>query len=57
MASRHEANINKQAATVAIMPKKGGAKVLFEVDKASAKMVLDKLNTIEGFFGSQTVGE
>eukprot|EP00349_Pseudokeronopsis_sp_Brazil_P000187 CAMPEP_0202958826 /NCGR_PEP_ID=MMETSP1396-20130829/3088_1 /ASSEMBLY_ACC=CAM_ASM_000872 /TAXON_ID= /ORGANISM="Pseudokeronopsis sp., Strain Brazil" /LENGTH=107 /DNA_ID=CAMNT_0049677085 /DNA_START=231 /DNA_END=554 /DNA_ORIENTATION=- len=46
-ASRHQQNINKQTATVLIQPKSGSAegreKILFEVEKSDAKMILDKI--------------
>ena len=48
-ASRHQASINKQSATVLIQPKRGNArdKIMFEIEKKDARLILDKLASLE----------
>ena len=48
-ARRHQGTVNKQSATVLIQPKRGNArdKIMFEIDKKDAKLILNKLNALD----------
>ena len=48
-ASRHQASINKQSATVLIQPKRGNQrdKIMFEIEKKDARLILDKLSALD----------
>ena len=53
-ASRHQGNINKQSATVVIQPKRGNLrdKIIFEMGKKDAKLILDKLSSLDALLQS-----
>eukprot|EP00347_Sterkiella_histriomuscorum_P012290 403369156 len=48
-ASRHQGNINQQNATVVLQPKRGNLRdrIIFEMGKKDAKLILDKLSSLE----------
>ena len=48
-ATRHSSKVNRQSATVVLQPKKSATreKIMFEVTKADAAMMLDKLSIID----------
>jgi hypothetical protein len=48
-ASRHQASINKQSATVVIQPRRGNQrdKIMFEIEKKDARLIIDKIGALE----------